>query len=370
MKIKIDRKVLVDCLDVVGKTISSRGVLPILAGVVVGAKRGKLTLKSTDLELSTICEIPCDVLEEGGACLPARITADIVKSVEGDVLMEAQGEGGVKISSGQSEFSIKTLPLEDYPTVKRIEGDSFKIVREELTRVIKEVAYCASKDEMRPPLTGCLMEMIPEGLKLVATDTYRLAVSTAPVNVPLKTGKEAKAVVVPAKMFNIAARTLRGANEVEITIGEQVQMRGKSGGMEIAVISRLIEGKYPDWEQLIPEKFEATIVAGKEVLDATLARMCILSERGAHGTKVEAGKSKAHLLKANPELGSASETIEVETSGETKFAINEEFLSEAVKACDADSVEIKLAGDRKPIMVNGKGKKYPQTLIMPVLVSD
>ncbi|MDI6892926.1 MAG: DNA polymerase III subunit beta [Actinomycetota bacterium] len=369
MKIKIDRKVLVDCLDVVGKTVSSRGILPILAGVVVEAKKGKLVLKSTDLELSTICEIPCDVLEEGGACLPARITTNIVKSVEGDVLVETQGEGSVKISSGQSEFSIKALPLEDYPVVKEIEGDSFKIAREELARVIKEVAYCASKNDMRPPLTGCLMEMIPEGLKLVATDTYRLAVSTAPVDVPLKTGKGTKAVITPAKMFNIVTRILRRADKVEITIGEQVQMRGKSGEMEIAVISRLIEGKYPDWEHLIPKKFEATIVADKEVIDATLARMCILSEGGVHGTKVEASKGKAHFLKTNPELGNASETVEVETSGEAKFTINEEFLSEAVKVCDADSVEIKLAGDRRLIMVNGKGKKYPQTLIMLVLVS-
>src|SRR3954451_23977702 len=220
MKLSLTRDSLSGALQLVGRAVSTRGTLPSLGGILVIAGDGGLTLRATDMELALTRTLPdANVEQEGTVLLPGRLFADVVRSLPpGEVRVELRGEQrDVEIAGGGARFHLRTLPAEDFPRLPEVEGETVRLPGAPLAATIELVARAASRDEVRPILTGVLLQAEAERLTMVATDSYRLSVKHTTLEEPIERQLEAN---VPARALRELARIIgaEGADEVEIAL--------------------------------------------------------------------------------------------------------------------------------------------------------
>ena len=364
MKFRCERDVLADALAAAGRAATGRtGALPVLSGVRVALTGDTLTVTGTDLELTIHTTLDVAGEGDGVIVLPARLTADIVRSLDsGAVEVDAVGHDDVKISAGRSNFSVRPLSPEDYPKLPEPAANAVTLPAAQLSEALKQVVRAASSDESRPILTGVLLAAEAGGLRLVATDSYRLAVrDLAGVSV---LGTDQK-VLVPSRALNELTRMLPATGDVTLRLGER-DATFEAGGTRLT--TRLIEGEFPNYRQLIPNSHPNRLTVAREPLLDAIRRVKLLA-RDATPIRLQMTSDGLSLSAVTQDIGQASETLDASYNGaDMTVAFNPEYLAQGVDAIGGDEVAIDTLDALKPAVVRPANDQDYLYLLMPVRV--
>jgi DNA polymerase-3 subunit beta len=376
MELKIGVAELAKALGRSQGIVEKKSTMPILAHVLLEAKKGQLVVSATDLDLAVSSEHDknVEILKEGALAVSARHLYEIVRALpEQQVTLKRAHNNYLEVRSGPSEFRIVGLPAEDFPALPRFEKVAFTDVRpEELLDLVERTFFAVSNDETRYNLNGVFFEPSAEALRLVATDGHRLSLAERPMagTFGLKRG-----VILPKKGLQELRKLLAEAAESGTETPET-----KLGFVENSAIfrqpgvilsMRLIEGLFPDYRQVIPKAGEKVVRVGRNRLLETLRRISLLSTDKAHAVKLELAKGSVKVLSQNPDLGEAKEEVPVEYAGEPlKIGFNARYLMDVLGVVKSKDVVLELADDLSPGVLKG-GDEADQgftAVVMPMRI--
>jgi DNA polymerase-3 subunit beta len=360
VKFRCDRDALSDALQTVQRGVSSRPGIPALTGVLLEAEEeGRLTLTTTDLEVSARLAIDVQVSEAGTALVPARLLGDTVKSLSDAPVEFETDRSQAQLRCAAYEGVLRLLPAEDFPGLQDPGGTRVEANAAAFAETAGQVGRAASRDEARPVLTGVLVEVSREGCVLVATDSYRLAVR----DLVASADGEARAIV-PERALAEAGRAAAADEKgtVEIMVDE-AQVSFRIGGLTLT--SRLIEGEFPNYRQLLPEGHESRLTVSRQQLLDAVRRVGLLA-RDTTPVRLEFNALGVRLSSSSPDVGQAVETVEARYEGEDlTVAFNPQYLIDGLTATVGESIRLDVRDGLKPGVVHGDGDEYTY-LVMPV----
>jgi DNA polymerase-3 subunit beta len=365
VKISLDRDSLLAQLQTVSRVASTRSAIQALSGVQLAVNASGGELRATDMDVGLRVPLEAEVIREGTVVLPARLIVDVVRSLPAaSVTLELRSaEQDVELVSGNATFHIRTLRSEDFPPFPEPDTDSaVELPADAFVSTALKVAGSASRDETRPVLTGILVSASERELRMVATDSYRLSVKETTLEAPLSSGFE---VNVPARALQELARLVSHAE------GERLQVSVRQNQVlftlgRTILSSRLIDGQFPNYRQLLPESFEHELrLAGGEFTDV-VRRMSLLAQKNAP-LRLSFTAGELTVSAQTPDVGEAQESMPVAFQGETlEIGFNPEFLRAGLEAIDEGDVLLKLISPLRPGLIeagDGSGFRY---LIMPI----
>lgn len=379
MKFRCERDVLVEALSVAERATTGRNAtLPVLNGVRLEVAGDRLSVTGTDLDLRISTSVTVAGDTDGLAVLPAKLAADIVRSLEpGAVTVEA-GEEEARISSGRSQFSVRLFPPEDFPRAAESSGQTVEIPGGVLVEALRQVVRAASRDDGVPIITGVLLAAEDGGLRLVATDKYRLAVRDLPGTSVLTEGQH---VLVPARALSELERLVRAASRGKEESALNVSLRLGENEVTFEVgparlTSRLIPGDFPPYRKLIPSGYPNKLIIGKEPLLEALRRVRLLVKDQVTSVRIALKPEQITLTVTTADVGTATEDIDANYEGsEMVVAFNPDFLAQGVEAISSDEVLLEATDPirqvtLKPVGTDGSPVGHYMYLIMPVRVQQ
>ncbi len=364
MKFRCERDVLVEALGSAGRAAAGRGTsLPVLSGVRVELVGNQLRLTGTDLELTISVEVEVSGGADGVAVLPGRLASDIVRALPaGSVDVEVDADEA-RIAAGRSEFSLRVLPADEFPRVTEPSGEPVSLASAELATALAQVVRAASSDDAPPILTGVLLAAEPTGLRLVATDSYRLAIRDLPGTTVLAEGQH---VLVPSRALQELARVLTTGDSLTVRLGE------RDASFEVAgtrLTTVLIEGEFPPYERLIPQAQPNRLTVGREVLLEAVRRVKLLA-REATPLRLAMSADGLELVAITQDVGQAHESLDAKFEGsDLTVAFNPEYLLQGVEVAPGDEVTIETVDALKPAIIRCPDHPDFLYLLMPVRVS-
>jgi DNA polymerase III subunit beta len=365
VKISVERDALVAQLQTVSRVASTRSAIQALSGVQFAVSGDGVELRATDMDVGLRVPLEAQVVREGVVVLPARLLLDVVRSLPANqVSLELRAaEQDVELVSGNATFHIRTLRTEDFPPFPEPDSESVvSVPSAAFVATALKVAGSASRDETRPVLTGILVSALERELRMVATDSYRLSVKETTLEAPLSRGFE---VNVPARALQELARIASHAEEQELSVSvRQNQVLFVLDGVILS--SRLIDGQFPNYRQLLPESFEHELrVAGTELTDV-VRRISLLAQKNAP-LRLTFDAGELTVSAQTPDVGEARESLPVAFQGEQlEIGFNPEFLRAGLEAIEEGDVLLKLISPLRPGLIeaaDGSGFRY---LIMPI----
>ena len=363
MKFRCERDVLAEALATAGRAATSRtGTLPVLSGVRLEVQGDELSVTGTDLELAIRLTLTVGGERDGAVVVPARLVADIVRALPAGAVDVSLGDEELSISSGRSQFSVRPLGLDDYPQQAEPTADAVTLASADVADALKQVVRAASTDDARAVLTGVLITADDDGVRMVATDSYRLAVRELPESTMLASGQK---VLVPSRALNELQRVLGGSQELTVRLGARDAVF-EAGGTRLT--TRLIEGEYPNYRNLLPSQHPNVLTVEREALLEALRRVKIMA-RDATPVRLVLGGDTVQLTAITQDLGTASEEIDARYEGaEMTVAFNPEYLTAGVDALDTDELTLSTMDPMKPAVIRGVGRDDYLYLLMPVRV--
>ncbi|HEX6230510.1 MAG TPA: DNA polymerase III subunit beta [Actinomycetota bacterium] len=360
MKFRCDRDALSEALQTVMRGVSSRPGIPALTGVLMeAAAEGSLTLTTTDLEVSARLTVEVQVTEDGAALVPARLLAETVKSLSDAPVEFDADQAQARIRCAAYEGALRLLPAEDFPALQPPSGTRVVVEGPRFAAAVGQVARAASRDEARPVLTGVLVEVSREGVTLVATDSYRLAVREL-----VATAAGESKEIVPERALSEAGRAAQAVEkgEVELFVDES-QVSFHVG--QLTLTSRLIEGEFPNYRQLLPEEYGNRLSVSRQQLLDAVHRVGLLA-RDTSPVRLEFNALGVKLSSSSPDLGQAVEAVEARYEGEDlTAAFNPHYLADGLAAATGDTVRLEVRDGLKPGVVRGESDEFTY-LVMPV----
>jgi DNA polymerase III subunit beta len=364
MKVVCAKDELAEKLGVVGRGVSTRTSVQILAGIMVRAAGGRLHLSATDMEISVRDSLEAQVEEEGAVVVPGRLLVDIVRLLPaGEVTLEHRADEGVaRLTCGSASYQLNTYAAEDFPRLPEIEPESaFTVEREAFLDTISRVGRSASRDESRPVLTGILVRFEGDKLVMAATDSYRLSVKET--TLPTGPGLELEAIV-PARALQELARVGQNAesDSVEVGVQENQIVFGVDG---VWLTARRIDGQFPNYKQLLPEQFDAEVQLPREELLDVVRRTGLLAQRKSP-LRLRFAEGELTVSAQTQDVGEARESLPVGYDGEAmEIGFNAEFLRDGLESVTDDTVRIKLISPLRPGLLHGENDDFLY-LIMPI----
>jgi DNA polymerase-3 subunit beta len=365
VKISLERDVLLGQLQTVSRVASTRSAIQALSGVQLAADPSGSELRATDMDVGLRVPLEAEVAREGGVVLPARLLLDVVRSLPADsVSLELRSaEQDVELVSGNATFHIRTLRSDDFPPFPEPEPDSaVELPADAFVSTALKVAGSASRDETRPVLTGILVSASDRELRMVATDSYRLSVKETSLETPLTSGFE---VNVPARALQELARLVTHASDDPLSVSvRQNQVLFTLG--RVVLSSRLIDGQFPNYRQLLPESFEHELrLAGPEFTDV-VRRVSLLAQKNAP-LRLAFSEGELTISAQTPDVGEALESMPVAFQGESlEIGFNPEFLRAGLEAIEEGDVLLKLISPLRPGMIEAADESRFRYLIMPI----
>ena len=366
MKISLSSSELLNQLQTATRVASTRSAVQALSGVMISAAEDTGTeLLATDMEIGLRMPLAAEVSRPGSAVLPARLLLDVARSLSADRLtMELRAaEQDVELICGATTFHLRTLRAEDFPSLPSPSADNrITLPSEAFVATISRVARSASKDETRPVLTGILMSASGQELRMVATDSYRLSVKETALETPLEKGLEAN---VPARALQELVRIAQQtpADTLAVSVG-QSQVVFEVG--DVVLSSRLIDGQFPNYRQLLPESVDHELrLASAEVTDV-VRRISLLAQKNAP-LRLSFAEGQLSVSAQTPDVGEASETIPVPFHGEPfEIGFNPEFLRDGLESIDSEELVLKLISPLRPGLIESPDTGDFVYLIMPI----
>ncbi len=365
MKIRCERDALVEALSIAGRAVSSRGAsLAVLSGIQLVASENSLRLTGTDLDLSIQIDIPVTTSDIGTCVIPARLITDIVKSLAPGAVTIESDEQEARVSSGKSQFAVRTLDADEYPRVTATEDFHATLPGGQLADALRQVVRAASSDDARPVLTGVLLSAHDAGLRLVATDSYRLAIRDLADAKVLQTDQS---VLIPSKALGELARLLNSSEDVNVRLDEQ-EITFSIG--EIRLTSRLIEGQFPDYRSLVPDNYPNRLRVDRDVLLEAVRRVKLLVRDTTTPVRMALRPDSVELTVVSQEIGQATEEVEAKYEGDgITVAFNPAYLIDGLESVPPGDVLIEMLEANKPAMLKRDEGNEFLYLIMPVRVS-
>jgi DNA polymerase-3 subunit beta len=365
VKITLERDDFLAQLQAAVRVASTRSAIQALSGVQIAALNNSCELRATDADMSLRVPLRSEILRDGTVVLPARLLMDVVRALpQPSVSVELRPtEGDVEILCGNASFHLRTLHAEDFPVLPTL--DSAAALTLPLTAFVEtatKVSGSASRDETRPVLTGILVSAVGREVRMVATDSYRLSVKTTELSDPLQTAFE---VNIPARALQELARLSAHSDAEEVTVSvRQNQVVFAIGAMVLS--SRLIDGQFPNYRQLLPESFEHELHLDGSELREVVRRVSLLAQKNAP-LRLSFTDGELTISAQTPDIGEARESLPAPFHGEAfEIGFNPEFLREGLDAVGDAEVVLKLISPLRPGLLeagDGSGFVY---LIMPI----
>ncbi len=345
MKIKVNKEAIIDCLQKVQSVINPRNALPVLGNVLFKAEKGKLELTATDMSLTVRATMEAEVIEAGTTTLPAKRIFGVFRELSVDEAeMEVNDQNIASIQAASSYFRIHGISEADYPSLPEMEDPkTFSIDQAAFRNMLKLTSYAASVDANRPLLNGVLLSFKAGKLSVVATDSRRLALVEHEVEFPADAGMD---LIVPLKTVEELLRTLGDSGTLKVlATPKQVAFEFD----RILIVSKLVEGTYPNFRQVIPQATGDRVSMERETLLTAARRTSQLVIDAVSGVKLTFTKNRLEILATAPEIGEARETMDVKYNGpDIGISFNPAFLMDPLKALTTDEVFLDLVDDTSP----------------------
>jgi DNA polymerase III subunit beta len=366
LKLTVSRETFLTRLGVAVRGASTRSAIQTLSGVLLRVEDGNAELQATDMELGVRVTLTPEDSSAGQAVVPGRLLLDVVRSLPKDdlTLEYRSSQQDVEVVSGPARFHLRTLPAEDFPKLPEAPADGgLTVPAGAFVDTIGRVARAASRDETRPHLTGVLVTASGNELRMVATDSYRLSVKETKLeeelggsleaNVPARTLQELGRIASAGAAETIAVAALE--NQVVFTVAD------------VVLSSRLVEGRFPNYQQLLPESYEHELRVSREELLEVVRRVGLLAQKNAP-LRLRFSEGALDVSAQTPDVGEASESLPVPFSGETlEIGFNPEFFRDGLESAESDELVLKLISPLRPGLIqsgdDGAGFIY---LVMPI----
>lgn len=365
MRFNINKSELLNALTIVSKGASSRSTLPVLSGVYVKAEGAGLVMQTTDLERSIRYDVPALVEEEGAIVIPEKLLLDIVKQLPEAAVGFETHDGTISVSCDQSSFVLRTLDAQDFPEFPVVDvTNRISVPFEDFCTMVKRVAKVVSKDQSRAVLTGVLISTSASGLKMVATDSYRLAVS----EIELAGAEEGFEAIVSGAFLQEVASLPKMAESIEIGLSQnQIVFTYQN----MVLINRRIEGNFPNYKQLIPETYATKTCFTTQDLITAVKRVGLISSL-ASPVKFDINEAARNAIinTASQDVGSAEEILPCEVSGEsTQIAFNHQYVLDGLMSVSTQQVFLETQSSLKPGIFKSAGDEKFLYLVMPVRIA-
>ncbi|MBV9773153.1 MAG: DNA polymerase III subunit beta [Gemmatimonadetes bacterium] len=365
MRFTITRENLMQGLSAVAGSIPTRTTLPVLANILLEAEDGAVRLSGTDLDTAVSIRIAAEVAEPGAITAPAKKLQEIARELPGSVEVSTQGDT-ITIASGRSRFRLNGLPRDEFPAFPRVDfEEKWRITGQEIAQLISHVSFAASTEETRPILNGVLWQLGEREMRMVATNGHRLAKMTLPIegdaHVP------AGDLIVHPKALGQVQKLFGPEASVEVARSENhLGFRSDS----VQVFTRLIEGPYPNYEQVIPKDNDKTMVAEKAALNSAVRRMAIVASDQTHRIRMSLGGAMMKFSVQTPDLGEATEELPVEYDGDPlEIGFNAQYLLELLRYMPTDEVKMSFKAPERAATMEPVGNEDTPDylcLVMPL----
>ena len=345
MKFKVGKAAFLEGLQIVHNVVSVRTTLPILSNVLLRAEEDGLCLTTTDLDVGVRCRLQADVGRAGATTLPARRLASIVRELpDANIEISVDDKDVATVKCGSSFFKIIGLSEEEFPPLSTLEGEQNYTIDQGLFReMLRKTSYASSDDETRYVLNGVFLSFKGGKLTMVATDGRRLALVENEIEFPKESEMD---MILPTKAVNELAHTLGDEGDVRIHAKENQVIFEYN---DVLLASKLVEGTYPNYRQVIPAQREERITLERESLLVALRRVSLLTTDKSNATKLTFGANKLVLSANTPDVGEARETLPIKYSGkEISVAFNPEYMMDPLKNLTCDEVYAELIDELSP----------------------
>jgi len=364
MKLSVSKEKLLEGLQTVQNVVSTRTTLPILSNVLLEAADGQLLLTTTDLDVGMRGGVEATVEKPGAATLPARRLFNIVRELpSAEILLEVDSKSVASIRCGPSYFKILGLPQEEFPPLPKFEGaKTFTLRQKDLKDGLRKTAYAISTDETRYVLNGILFSFKDNKLTLVATDGRRLALVDIELEFPRSHEVE---LILPTKAVTELSRLVSEEGDIKMSVSENQVAFEVDGTL---LVSKLIEGNYPNYRQVIPPEAKERIILERESFLNTVHRVSLLSSEKSNSVKLVFSKNNIDIIANTPEVGEARESLPVNYKGrEFSVAFNPEFLMAPLRNLPNDEVFLDLIDEMSPGVI--KVQSPFLYVLMPMRIS-
>lgn len=369
MIIKLVQSDFLTALQTVQKGASSQSTLPILTGIKIKAEKpARVILQSTDLELSIEAACEATVKKEGTVVVTGKLLVDIIRHLpDGAIELSSEDdEKSVAVRAETASFKIKTMPPEDFPAFPEVGAEkTVDIEAQTFVEMIKQTGKAVSRDETRPVLTGALLNIEEKNLLMVATDSYRLAIKS----VGTKTaGANKISILIPARALEEAQRALAGTKgKVRLSTDENLL---KIEAENTTIVSRLIEGQFPNYKQLIPNETLLRVEVDKQEMISSISRVALLAQKNM-SVKMAVDGQKIRVQAATQGVGEAQETVKAKTKGESvgEMAFNAQYLLDGLQSAMGEKIVLEFTGPVNPGIIKSSDTDDYLYLIMPIRIS-
>lgn len=365
MKFEIKREALLKPLQQIIGVVERRQTLPVLANILINAGPDKITFTATDLEVELQASTETSVAEPGEITLPARKMVDICRTLPEAATVEVTvDQDRATVRSGRSRFTLATLPAAEFPVIEDMRSSlKFSLPQRDLRELIERTHFAMAQQDVRYYLNGLLFEPLEGKLRAVATDGHRLALCDMGTAVGASGSQQ---VIVPRKGVQELLRVLGDVDEpLEVAIGSN-HIRANMAGMHFT--SKLIDGRFPDYDRVVPEGGDKRLLAGRETLRQALARASILSNEKYRGVRLSLEDGVLRIQAHNPEQEEAEEELEVDYQGEAlEIGFNVTYLLEALAAITGEQVQLTFKDANSSCLIEETAGAVPcKYVVMPM----
>ncbi|MGI9324023.1 MAG: DNA polymerase III subunit beta [Pseudomonadales bacterium] len=364
MKIKTTRENLLRPLQLATGVVERRQTLPVLANLLLVAKDGQLTMTGTDLEVEMVATVDdVEVSQPGEVTVPARKLADIWRSLPdgSDITVETKADRAI-VRCGRSRFTLATLPVKDFPSVEGAASDlEVKLPQIALMKLIDQVGFSMAQQDVRYFLNGMLLEITTEHVRTVATDGHRLAMCTQPGG-----GSEQRQQAIVPRKGVIELRKLLSDSEDEVTLQlSSNHLSVSQSGYKLT--TKLVDGKFPDYEKVIPRDSSRSVLGDREALRQSFQRASILSNEKYRGVRLSFDEGQLTIQANNPEQEEAEEVVEVEyDAGPLEIGFNVSYLQDILGVLSTEQVKLSVSDANSSALIEGPGNDDALYVVMPM----
>jgi len=368
LNVQCNRNELHEAVQTVSRGVTGRSTQPVQQNILLEASGDVLHLVATDLEyLSIEAQLPVRVVEEGAVTAPARVLAELTGNLpDSEVSLVADEHQALSVHCGGSHEVIRGLSAQDFQRFPPI-GEALRVQLPQslLYTVVRQTVFATSRDETRPILTGALVEVSPEGIKVVATDTYRLAVRTAAV----ETGANGtRSAIVSGRTLTELVRILSADSDepAEVALSDN-QVEFRVGSTVLA--ARLIEGQFPNYQKVIPESYERQILVGVRDLEPALRRALIVAREDANRTVFCPSADSLEIRAESADVGRVEEHVPATLEGDSiEIAFNARYVLDVLEVVDTERIRLALSGPLNPGVIRPEGDDNYLCVLMPMQI--
>ena len=363
MKFSISRDALLKPLNLVAGVVERRQTLPILSNVLLSLEGKKLSLTGTDLEVELVGRVELDSAGvDGEITVPARKLVDICKSLpEGSTIELSVESGKAMVKAGRSRFTLSTLAATEFPSVEEGVGElALDLPQTTVKRLIERTAFAMAQQDVRYYLNGMLLELKSGRLRMVATDGHRLALCTAPE--PVSAGDAS--VIIPRKGVLELSRLLEGEESISLVIGSN---HVRASNPQFTFTSKLVDGKFPEYERVLPKSPDKTVIGDRLELKQAFARTAILSNEKYRGVRLKLSNDTLDIMANNPEQEQAEEVVAVDYKGDKlEVGFNVSYLLDVLSVLDGKQVRMSLADSSSSALLEEAEAGDSLYVVMPM----